>query len=67
MVLKRRLTSILQALVAPIRESRLSLAKDRDFIMDILQAGAARGRKITEATKLKLMEALGTFRFDGES
>ena len=67
MVLKRRLTSILQALVAPIRESRLSLAKDRDFIMDILQAGAARGTKITEATKLKLMEALGTFRFDGES
>jgi hypothetical protein len=50
-----------------IRERRLSLAKDRDFVTDILQAGAARGRKITEATKLELMKALGTFRFDGES
>jgi len=64
MVLKRRLTSILQALLAPIRERRLSLAQDQDFIIDVLQTGAAEGRKITEATKLELMDALGTFRLD---
>jgi tryptophanyl-tRNA synthetase len=67
MVLKRRLTSILQTLLAPIRERRLSFAQDQDFVMDVPQAGAARGTKITEATKLELREALGTFRFDGES
>jgi hypothetical protein len=35
--------------------------------MDVPQAGAAKGRKITEATKQELMEALGTFRLEGGS
>lgn len=61
MVLKHRLTSILQTLIAPIRERRLSLAQDRDFILDVLQTGATEGRKITESTKRELMDALGAF------
>lgn len=61
MVLKHRLTSILQTLIAPIRERRLSLAQDRDFILDVLQTGATEGRKITESTKRQLMDALGAF------
>lgn len=64
MVLKRRLISVLQTLLAPIRERRLSLAQDRDYLMDVLQTGARIGREITEATKEEVMDALGTFRLD---
>lgn len=56
--------SILQALLGPIRERRLSLAQDRDFMMDVLQTGAREGRKITEATRLELMDALGMFHLE---
>ncbi|MFG9715377.1 hypothetical protein ACEP5R_32160, partial [Pseudomonas aeruginosa] len=64
MVLKRRLISVLQTLLAPIRERRLTLAQDRDYLMDVLQTGARIGREITEATKEEVMDALGTFRLD---
>lgn len=64
MTLKRRLTSILQELLLPIRERRISLAHDRDFMMDVLQTGARKGREITDATKLEVTDALGTFRLE---
>jgi hypothetical protein len=63
MVLKRRLMSILQTLLAPIRERRLSLAQD--FIMDLLQAGAARGSKRCNpraSMKLGAIQAVGVLR-----
>ncbi|MGA1807920.1 tryptophan--tRNA ligase [Sphingobium sp. WW5] len=62
MVLKRRLTGILQALIAPIRERRAALARDPDTIVDILRAGAQRGRQITEHTKDEVVTGLGLFR-----
>ncbi len=62
MVLKRRLTSILQAIVAPIRDRRSELAADPDTIMDILRAGAEKGRQVTERTKAEIIEGLGLFR-----
>jgi tryptophanyl-tRNA synthetase len=62
MVLKRRLTGILQAIVAPIRDRRLELAADPDTIMDILRAGAEKGRQVTERTKAEIMEGLDLFR-----
>lgn len=62
MVLKRRLTGILQALIAPIRERRAALARDPDTIVDILRAGAQRGRQITEQTKEDVVTGLGLFR-----
>lgn len=61
MVLKRRLTGILQAIVAPIRERRSKLAADPDTIMDILRSGAERGRQITEQTKAEIMDGLKLF------
>jgi tryptophanyl-tRNA synthetase len=62
MVLKRRLTGILQAIVAPIRERRAAFAADPDTIMDMLRTGAKRGREITEGTKEEVISGLGLFR-----
>ena len=62
MVLKRRLTAILQSIIAPIRDRRSELAADPDTIMDILRAGAERGRQVTEQTKIEIIEGLNLFR-----
>lgn len=62
MVLKRRLTTILQATVGPIRERRAEIARDLDFVMDVLRVGTAKGRVTTEQTKETVMEGLGLFR-----
>ncbi|MET1756477.1 tryptophan--tRNA ligase [Novosphingobium sp. RD2P27] len=62
MALKRRLTGILQAIVAPIRERRAALSADPDTIIDILRAGAKRGREVTERTKTEVIDGLGLFR-----
>ena len=61
MVLKRRLTTILQATVAPIRERRAALGRDVDTIMDILRTGSQRGREISEQTKDEIVAGLGLF------
>ena len=61
MVLKQRLTIILQATVAPIRERRAALSRDVDTIMDILRTGVQRGREITEQTKDEIVAGLGLF------
>lgn len=61
-VLKRRLTAILQEAVGPIRERRAELARDLDFVMDLLRVGSARGRVITEQTKEAVLQGLGLFR-----
>jgi tryptophanyl-tRNA synthetase len=60
--LKRRLTGILQATIAPIRERRATFNRDPDFIMDVLRAGATRGRVVTERTKEEINTGLGLFR-----
>lgn len=60
--LKRRLTNILQTIIAPIRERRAALSADPDTIMDILRVGARRGREVTERTKAEVMDGLGLFR-----
>ena len=65
MVLKRRLTSILQATISPIRERRADLARDPDFVMDVLRSGTTKGRDVTERTKREVVEGLGLFRLCG--
>jgi tryptophanyl-tRNA synthetase len=62
MELKRRLDGILQALLAPIRERRNSLARDRGYILDVLQQGTARAARLTQATLDELRDALGLIR-----
>ena len=61
MALKRRLTGILQTIVAPIRERRAALIARPDTIMDILRAGTEKGRQVTERTKAEITEGLGLF------
>jgi tryptophanyl-tRNA synthetase len=65
MVLKRRLTSILQATISPIRERRADLARDPDFVMDVLRSGTTKARDVTERTKREVVEGLGLFRLCG--
>lgn len=60
--LKRRLTDVLRATIAPIRERRETLSRDPDFIMDVLRAGATQGREITQRTKEEVVSGLGLFR-----
>jgi tryptophanyl-tRNA synthetase len=61
MVLKRRLMGILQAMVAPIRERRAELARDPDFVMDVLRSGTAKAGEVTKRTKEVVMQGLGLF------
>lgn len=61
MVLKRRLTTILQTTIAPIRERRAALGHNPDFIMDVLRAGTAKSREVTERTKQEVFSGLGIF------
>jgi len=61
MVLKRRLTTILQAIVAPIRDRRAALGREVDTIMDILRTGSQRGREVSEQTKDEIVAGLGLF------
>lgn len=61
MILKRRLTGLLQATITPIRERRADLARDLDLVMDILRTGSAKARVITEQTKREIIEGLRLF------
>lgn len=61
MALKQRLSALLKALIAPIRERRKVLSQDRDGVMDILRAGTARALSITQHTKDEVFDGLGLF------
>lgn len=60
---KKRLTGILQELIAPIRERRAELAKDPDYIMDVLKTGTQKCQIITQATLDEVKDGLRYFRF----
>ena len=55
--------SILKELIGPIRERRIELAKDPDYIMDILKTGTDKCRDITQATLDEVKSGLGVFHF----
>lgn len=59
--LKRRLDAVLRAIVGPIRERRAALARDPDFVMDVLRTGTARAREVTAATQAHVHAGLGLF------
>jgi tryptophanyl-tRNA synthetase len=58
-VVKKRLEACLQELLAPIRERRAELAKDRGHILQILKAGTAKAREVAAATTDEVRKALG--------
>ena len=59
---KRRLDGILQALLAPIRDRRAVLARDPDYVRDVLRQGTLKARQLTQATLDEVRDALGLFR-----
>ena len=60
---KKRLEAILKELIAPIRERRHELAKDEDYIMDVLRTGTEKSRILTQQTLEEVKDGLGIFRF----
>ena len=61
--IKQRLQTVLCELIGPIRARRQTLALDPDYIMDVLRAGTARSRDLTEATHAEIRSGLGLFTF----
>lgn len=57
-VLKKRLTEVLQALIGPIRERREELAKNPEYIMKILKEGTEKVRRISEETIEEVKRAI---------
>lgn len=60
---KKRLESVLKELITPIRERREELAKDPDYIMDVLRQGTDKCRLITQQTLDEIKDGLGLFKF----
>ena len=54
---------MLKELIGPIRERRLELQKDPDYIMDILKTGTDKCRDITQQTLDEIKSGLGVFHF----
>lgn len=61
MAVKARLEALLQDLLAPIRERRAALARDPDYVLDVLRDGTRTARAITQATLEEVREGLGLF------
>ncbi len=60
---KKRLEGVLKELITPIRERREELAKDPDYIMDVLRQGTDKCRIITQQTFDEVKDGLGLFKF----
>ncbi|EXT52618.1 tryptophan--tRNA ligase [Acinetobacter sp. 25977_4] len=60
---KKRLEGVLKELITPIRERREELAKDPDYIMDVLRQGTDKCRDITQQTLDEVKDGLGLFKF----
>jgi tryptophanyl-tRNA synthetase len=57
MVLKRLLVGVMEAVLAPMRESRSELASDRSYVHEELREGPARANEITHAVLRDVREA----------
>jgi tryptophanyl-tRNA synthetase len=64
MAVKQRLETILQDLLAPIRNRRAAYARDPEYVLDVLREGTRRAQAITEATLQEVRSGLGLFRLD---
>ena len=59
--IKTRLNDILQDFIAPIRQRRAELARQPDYVLDIIRSGTESARLRTETTKREVIEGLGLF------
>jgi tryptophanyl-tRNA synthetase len=62
-VIKKRLERVLESVVDPIRERRAVLAHQPDYVLEVLYAGTANARAITERTLSQIRAGLGLFTF----
>ncbi|MBF7684310.1 tryptophan--tRNA ligase [Acinetobacter sp. B10A] len=60
---KKRLEAVLKKLIEPIRDRRNELAKDPDYIIDVLKAGTEKCQIITQNTLNEVKAGLGMFKF----
>jgi tryptophanyl-tRNA synthetase len=58
MVIKKRLTEVLQDFISPIRERREHLAKDPKHVMEILRKGTERAREEGKITLEQVRQAM---------
>jgi len=66
MKVKRRLETVLQGLLAPIRERRARLARDPQYVFDLLREGTRQARAVTQATLDDVRSGLGLFQFQDD-
>ena len=58
MVLKKRLTEVLDAFLKPIQERRKKYEKDRAYVLDMLKKGTERADQVTEQTLAQVKTAM---------
>jgi tryptophanyl-tRNA synthetase len=58
-LVKTRLEECLQEIIAPIRERRQQLEKDRAYIVQVLKEGTERARDVAERTVSEVKSVLG--------
>ncbi|GGO18573.1 tryptophan--tRNA ligase [Deinococcus humi] len=56
---KRHLTEVLEATLAPIRERRADFARDMDSVREVVRMGTGRGREVAADTMNAVREAMG--------
>ena len=57
--LKKTLLAAVMELFAPYRVKRAELEKNRDYVEQVLRAGADRANAVADATMKKVREAVG--------
>ena len=61
MVVKKYLMEVLEAFLAPIREKRIELEKDKKAILDLLNKGSEKANEKASFTLREVREAMGLF------
>lgn len=62
-VLKKRLVGVLESVIAPIREKRLTLNNQHDFVLDVIKQGTAKSVLETNQNVNEIKNAFGFFKF----
>jgi len=61
--LKKRLVGVLETVIAPIREQRLLLNTQHDFVLDVLKQGTAKAQLETHQNVNEIKDVFGFFKF----
>jgi tryptophanyl-tRNA synthetase len=61
--LKKRLVGVLETVIAPIREKRLLLNNQHDFVLDVLKQGTMKALTETNQNVNEIKDAFGFFKF----